>query len=156
MVTRKQHGFTIIEVVLVLAIAGLIFLMVFIALPALQRGQRDTQRRSSLSTFLAQVTQYQANTKGTIPAEAIVNSTSGSFITGYMASNWTDPSTNSPFSPATNNAGVDTATTPGEYYYSITSKCNGSAIATISPANNRAFAVRMKLEGAGVICMDNQ
>ena len=38
-------GFTIIEVILVLAIAGLIFLMVFIALPALQRSQRDSLRR---------------------------------------------------------------------------------------------------------------
>jgi prepilin-type N-terminal cleavage/methylation domain-containing protein len=38
----KAHGFTIIEVVLVLAIAGLIFLIVFLALPALQRSQRDT------------------------------------------------------------------------------------------------------------------
>lgn len=33
-----KKGFTIIEVVLVLAIAGLIFLMVFLALPALQRS----------------------------------------------------------------------------------------------------------------------
>ena len=41
--TKKDNkkGFTIIEVVLVLAIAGLIFAMVFIALPALQRSQRD-------------------------------------------------------------------------------------------------------------------
>ena len=38
----KDRGFTIIEVVLVLAIAALIFLMVFIALPALQASQRDT------------------------------------------------------------------------------------------------------------------
>lgn len=30
-----KKGFTIIEVVLVLAVAGLIFLMVFLALPAL-------------------------------------------------------------------------------------------------------------------------
>ena len=36
-----KKGFTIIEVVLVLAIAGLIFLIVFITLPAMQRGQRD-------------------------------------------------------------------------------------------------------------------
>ena len=41
---QKEKGFTIIEVVLVLAIAGLIFLMVFIALPALQSSQRDTAR----------------------------------------------------------------------------------------------------------------
>ena len=155
MVTRKQQGFTIIEVVLVLAIAGLIFLMVFIALPALQTSQRDTQRRSSLSTFTAQVTQYQANTKGQIPSEAIVNSTTGSFITGYMKSNWTDPSTNAPFAPATNNAGVDATTAAvGTYFYSISSKCDGAAIAGTSNARN--FAIRMKLEGAGVVCMDNQ
>ena len=36
MVNRRNKGFTIIEVVLVLAIAGLVFLMVFIALPSLQ------------------------------------------------------------------------------------------------------------------------
>ena len=35
---NSKKGFTIIEVVLVLAIAGLIFLMVFVALPALQRA----------------------------------------------------------------------------------------------------------------------
>ncbi|MBQ6130136.1 type II secretion system protein, partial [Candidatus Saccharibacteria bacterium] len=33
---KSYKGFTIIEVVLVLAIAGLIFLMVFIALPNMQ------------------------------------------------------------------------------------------------------------------------
>lgn len=42
---KLNKGFTIIEVVLVLAIAGLIFLAVFLALPALQRNQRDTQRK---------------------------------------------------------------------------------------------------------------
>ncbi|RKV92712.1 MAG: prepilin-type N-terminal cleavage/methylation domain-containing protein, partial [Candidatus Saccharimonas sp.] len=45
----KDRGFTIIEVVLVLAIAALIFLMVFIALPALQASQRDTARKSDVS-----------------------------------------------------------------------------------------------------------
>ena len=46
---NNKKGFTIIEVVLVLGIAGLIFLMVFIALPALQRNRRDTQRTSDIS-----------------------------------------------------------------------------------------------------------
>ena len=53
---NKQKGFTIIEVVLVLAIAGLIFLMVFIALPALPRNQRDPQRRNELINFGSQLT----------------------------------------------------------------------------------------------------
>ncbi|MBS7346123.1 MAG: type II secretion system protein [Candidatus Sacchiramonaceae bacterium] len=51
--SSHKNAFTIIEVVLVLAIAGLIFLMVFIALPALQRNQRDAQRRSDLSRVLS-------------------------------------------------------------------------------------------------------
>lgn len=57
----KREGFTIIEVVLVLAIAGLIFLMVFIALPALQRSQRDTQRRDDMSRVDTSLVQYQTN-----------------------------------------------------------------------------------------------
>ena len=48
---KPKSAFTIIEVVLVLAIAGLIFLMVFIALPALQRNQRDTQRKRQVSVL---------------------------------------------------------------------------------------------------------
>ena len=54
----SKKGFTIIEVVLVLAIARLIFLMVFIALPALQRSQRNTQRRQDLSRIKAAVESY--------------------------------------------------------------------------------------------------
>lgn len=51
----KERGFTIIEVVLVLAIAALIFLMVFIALPALQSSQRDTARKEDVSTVATPV-----------------------------------------------------------------------------------------------------
>ncbi len=78
--TRKKNqgdlgGFTIIEVVLVLAIAGLIFLMVFIALPALQRSQRDTQRRSDLSRVASQITQYQTNNNGKLPGQGLADNT---------------------------------------------------------------------------------
>ena len=58
---NKKSGFTIIEVVLVLAIAGLIFLMVFVALPSLQRSQRDTQRKNDLSTLSSAMVSYSSN-----------------------------------------------------------------------------------------------
>ena len=58
---NNKKGFTIIEVVLVLAIAGLIFLMVFVALPALQRSQRDTARRNDIARVDTSLTQYQTN-----------------------------------------------------------------------------------------------
>lgn len=71
MLSKKSStlkGFTIIEVVLVLAIAGLIFLMVFIALPALQRNQRDTQRRQDYSNLSSAVTSYTTNNNGKLPS----------------------------------------------------------------------------------------
>jgi len=66
--TENIKGFTIIEVVLVLAIAGLIFLMVFIALPALQAGQRDTARKSDVSNVASAVTSYVSANRGNLPA----------------------------------------------------------------------------------------
>ena len=57
-------GFTIIEVVLVLAIAGLIFLMVFLALPALQRAQRDTQRKQDVAMVVTALHNWKANNQG--------------------------------------------------------------------------------------------
>lgn len=66
--TQNNKGFTIIEVVLVLAIAGLIFLMVFIALPALQAGQRDTARKSDVSNVAAALNSYSSANRGTLPA----------------------------------------------------------------------------------------
>jgi prepilin-type N-terminal cleavage/methylation domain-containing protein len=59
--TKNKKGFTIIEVVLVLAVAGLIFLMVFVALPALQRNQRDTQRRQDYGDLSSAISGYMAS-----------------------------------------------------------------------------------------------
>ena len=59
-----KKGFTIIEVVLVLAIAGLIFLMVFLALPALQRSQRDAQRKQDVAMVVTALHNWKANNKG--------------------------------------------------------------------------------------------
>ena len=64
---KKRNAFTIIEVVLVLAIAGLIFLMVFIALPALQRSQRNTQRRQDLSRISSAIIEYASNNSCDLP-----------------------------------------------------------------------------------------
>ena len=89
--TKNKKGFTIIEVVLVLAIAGLIFLMVFIALPALQRSQRNTRRRQDMARILSAFTDYQSNT-GHMPKDAQQVS---DFVKKYvMGINETDGGTN--------------------------------------------------------------
>ena len=64
---KAQQGFTIIEVMIVLAIAGLILLVVFLAVPALQRNARNTQRREDAGNVLSSVSEYIANNNGSIP-----------------------------------------------------------------------------------------
>ena len=65
--TKDQKGFTIIEVLIVLAIAGLILLIVFLAVPALQRNSRNTQYRSEASRLLASTQEFVNNNGGTLP-----------------------------------------------------------------------------------------
>jgi prepilin-type N-terminal cleavage/methylation domain-containing protein len=64
----KQRGFTIIEVALVLAIAGLIFLVVFLALPALQNSQKDTARKQDVGRLISALQSYEADNNGNSPA----------------------------------------------------------------------------------------
>ena len=80
---KNKEGFTIIEVVLVLAIAALIFLMVFIALPALQRNQRDTARKTVLGKITSALTSYQGNTRGSFPG---INTSTGAATAGTFQS----------------------------------------------------------------------
>jgi len=61
----------------VLAIAALIFLMVFIALPALQRNQRDQARKEVLGKVTSAVTTYQSNKRSAQPG-------SGFALAGYV------------------------------------------------------------------------
>lgn len=82
MTKQNKKGFTIIEVVLVLAIGGLIFLMVFIALPALQRSQRNTQREDDLARVLTAVNDYQTNNSGKTPFED--NNVNPNFLKRYV------------------------------------------------------------------------
>jgi prepilin-type N-terminal cleavage/methylation domain-containing protein len=84
--TKTKKGFTIIEVVLVLAIAGLIFLMVFVALPALQRLQRNTQRKDDIARILAAVQSFQSNNSGRIPFDTTDKDITTRFVTRYIDS----------------------------------------------------------------------
>lgn len=70
----KQEGFTIIEVLIVLAIAGLILLIVFLAVPALQRNSRNTTKKNDVSKVLGSVNEYVSNNSGALPANGTSSS----------------------------------------------------------------------------------
>lgn len=83
---KTKKGFTIIEVVLVLAIGGLIFLMVFVALPALQRSQRNNQRKRDADRIAAAIIEYQKHNNGKLPFRDKGTFDKG-FVTRYIDQN---------------------------------------------------------------------
>lgn len=65
---KKKSGFTIIEVALVLGIAGLIMILAFFALPSLWSSQRDADRRANVMNFISALKTYQTNnSRGALP-----------------------------------------------------------------------------------------
>jgi prepilin-type N-terminal cleavage/methylation domain-containing protein len=92
---NKSEGFTIIEVLIVLAIAGLIMLIVFLAVPALQRNSRNTQRNSDASLLASAVNECLNNRNGQIASCNDVGNDDnlGAFVDTTRLSQLTAPAT---------------------------------------------------------------
>ena len=152
MKNTKKEGFTIIEVILVLAIAGLIFLMVFIALPALQRWQRDTQRGQDLSRALTAVQSYQNKNRAKLPA-AFDNG----FINSYLktgSDTFADPDgTDYSFVEGSIDGSATWEANQHKIYVTRNATCNGEFPVASSGASK--VALQMKMEGGGISCTNN-
>ncbi len=148
---QKEKGFTIIEVVLVLAIAGLIFLMVFIALPALQRSQRDTQRKTDLAKVITQVNSYQSNNRGKSPQN---QGDWNTLLSDYLRAGgdeFADPNGTAYRFSAT--AVASSTAGDGSMHWTRGAVCDGESLTT-GQGNNKV-AIQMKLEGGGTACNSN-
>lgn len=64
---KIRQGFTLIELMIVLAIAGLIISLVFVAASAAQRNGRDTTRRADAQKLATAIEQWSANNNGALP-----------------------------------------------------------------------------------------
>lgn len=159
----KQSGFTIIEVVLVLAIAGLIFLVVFLALPQLQRSRRDTARRDMVGRVLSALTQSSSNSGGNFPSS--VNTFVRDFVEtdNYFgacdANSGTVVQCESLSDPSTGDITVNPPSTDGpdvgEMEYSTGAICDSDNIIDTAPTGSRQVAVSIGLEQGGSFCQDN-
>ncbi|MGE5312874.1 MAG: type II secretion system protein [Acidobacteriota bacterium] len=162
----STKGFTIIEVVLVLAIAALIFLVVFLAVPALQRSQRDNQRRQDLGRLNTAIINYAGNHNGTNPT--ITSANSVDWINQYVRANGKDTF----MDPRGNTAGakgeqyiltIDALTTPASYTdlnntmtFRDKHQCDPATGGTTATTSSRNFAVLVGLESGNSYCMDNR
>ncbi|NCC88553.1 MAG: hypothetical protein EOM05_11960 [Clostridia bacterium] len=133
--------------------------MVFIALPALQRNQRDTQRKNDIGRLLTAIQNYQSNNKGVVPEangtallslkQSYLNESKGEFKDPdggiyIIVSAHAVGSAISSMKDSNNNTLV--------YYYK-NAECSNETTKQSNGSNKVAIA--MKLEGGGIYCVNN-
>lgn len=145
--TNQEKGFTIIEVVLVLAIAGLIFLMIFIAWPALQKNQRDTAKKNDVAVVATALGTWKSNKRGALPVDNSTNPTGfKTFLSDYVPSlSQYDPATNveyrlTPISSITIGTGTDFISID-EMWVFKGAKCTDTGVAASSSRQVAIVAV---------------
>ena len=171
---NSKKGFTIIEVVLVLAVAGLIFLMVFVALPALQRNQRDTQRRQDYGDLSSAISGYMSSngklptTSTNLDADKYINDTGkdpeqNKYVITVCNISTKDSQTAScngdktkDFASDTPEKGAGTEASGNEVYVVTRADCSGTneddAAAPRGVSSGRAFAIYGFMESTGTYC----
>src|SRR5665213_3482980 len=83
---NQSKGFTIIETLIVLAIAATIFLVVFLAVSALDRSSRNTARKDDAAALLAGIGDFVANNNGALPTALAVTTAPNYKLTGLAGS----------------------------------------------------------------------
>jgi prepilin-type N-terminal cleavage/methylation domain-containing protein len=173
---RKASGFTIIEVMIVLAIAGLIMVIVFLAVPALQRNQRDNARQSIANRVKAEFETYAGNNQGQYPFKSGTGTgTISDFVNRYIGTgsaapsscnppdgkvNTCDPTlatpvmtgasrtTGAPQAMATTYKTISQTVTHGEFYVVFGAKCDGENLTNsgAADAGSRTYAIIIGLD----------
>jgi prepilin-type N-terminal cleavage/methylation domain-containing protein len=179
-----NKGFTIIEVMIVLAIAGLILAIVFLAVPQLQRNSRDNARQSIVNRMKAELDTYSSNNQGRYPFATTctggANGTTGewcNFYNRYINGkvNIEDPSSGTnvvgaaPSNSVCNSAvgtgcvapylsGMNVPDRAGKFAVIYGAKCNGENVTNSgSPsANSKNYVVMIGLDRDNTVyCVDN-
>jgi prepilin-type N-terminal cleavage/methylation domain-containing protein len=164
---NKSEGFTIIEVMIVLAIAGLILLIVFLAVPALQRNSRNTARKSDVSRVASALTNWESNNNGTTFTAGTGNANLTSVINdaGTLSQYTLVPAASvgaNSFSVATGTQVAIPAGTGNVNVGSmkvVTGAACGTSGATVVSTNTRRLALQYLLEtanGVNPLCIDVQ
>ncbi|MBI4034600.1 type II secretion system protein [Candidatus Saccharibacteria bacterium] len=167
-----ESGFTIIEVVIVLAIAGLIMLIVFLAVPQLQRNSRDQARRAILSRIKAEIENYASNSGGTYPFTATCtgSGTTGEWCDLYNRYLTTidikDPSGSNVISASPSNSNANAAggylggipgtlvNTKGILDVITSAKCSGENVIASTGVNSYALVIGLDRANTRY-CVDN-
>ena len=146
---KTDEGFTIIEVMIVLAIAGMILLIVFLAIPALQRSSRNTQRKADVGNLMSAINNFVSNNGGTLPATnanfstAFPDAANMSYYTTATNITWTNAGATVPASPTADPASVDKVAAASYM------ACNATNTAAQVGTSQRQVAIVYDIETSG-------
>jgi prepilin-type N-terminal cleavage/methylation domain-containing protein len=163
MFSSRTHpkGFTLIEILIVLAIAGLVLLVVFLAVPALQRNARNATRKQDVAVVLAYVQEYITNNDGHLPFSSCNNTEADCFLRDVKLNYYDNQTTDSnnislwhreylgPFNDA-----VDQQLDPSDslsrerIIIRTWTTCNGGLLTGVG-ANKNDIAAQYVIESAG-------
>lgn len=136
----ERKGFTLIEIVIVLAIAALILVIVFLAIQGAQRSRRDTEQRNAAARLLAQMENFAGNNNGTYPTAAMP----AAYTDGIVSTDGNGPT-----------YATTTATNAARMNYASNRICGTGGVMTATGANARSVAVSFWTESGGAACIDN-
>lgn len=139
---KRNGGFTIIEVLIVLAIAGLILLVVFLAVPALQRNSRNTQAKNAASAVLGAISEYVNNNDSQLP-------TALSITNGAISVTGTGTASTGKTQGGYTGSVVAAATMPaktGIFNVALNTKCSSGTAFDTYGSSPRAVAVGFLIE----------
>ncbi len=143
--TVKSRGYTVLELLIVLAISGLIMVIVFLAVAQGNRDQRDDARKADAGRYLNAVVQWTSDHSGVPPGSADITSVTSTYVTAG-SSTFADPQKGA-WVP-TWSTGAPAAVSTSMYVQSQ-SACDATGIVAGGP---RQFAVAVRLEG-GIYCV---
>ena len=134
----NKKGFTIIEVMIVLAIAGLILLIVFIAVPTLTRDQHNTGRKEDAGRLVTAWGDFVSNSGGQLPTsgnwstdcQAIIND-AGNLNQGQVPSKTGSGTSATTINTFTCKTGSPSSSTSVDGLYLV----NGAQTITITPTS---------------------
>jgi len=144
MLALKKKGFTLIEIVIVLAIAALILVIVFLAVGGAQRSQRDQASQDAAAKTVAAFTTYLGDTNNQVATGSTIPA---SYLNNINAGSGAAPTASTTAPTATSKTLV----------YNVGGSCvSGAYTAGTGTANSTQIAVAYWSETAGkVVCKSN-
>lgn len=142
MLALKKKGFTLIEIVIVLAIAALILVIVFLAVGGAQRSQRDNASKDAASRVIAAYTTYLGDNSNSAPT---TDAQMSPYLTGIKDARGNVP---------TGSGAAISATTNTVFRYTPKGTCSGGSTA-VGTSDTAVAVVYYSESKGGSVCMSN-